>query len=97
MSDKNLNIRLSDEYVKFLKSPIWNIIKYRWYEYQRRQKEYSTTFIRAENWSSVARLQGMVDGIDEIIKLTERLGKDIQDGTLDVDAALHVIENKESK
>jgi glutamate/tyrosine decarboxylase-like PLP-dependent enzyme len=92
--DKNLFEKLADEHIKFLNSPTWALIKFKFSEYQRRQQEYTVNYIRSENWHAVARLQGMVDGIIEAIKMTERLDSDIKNGTLDVDVALRVIENK---
>lgn len=94
MVDKNLLIKLSDEHIKFLHSPIWALLKFRLLEYQKRQQDYIANHIRSENWSLTSRIQGVIDGITEVIKLTERLDKDIQENTLDVDAALRVIENK---
>jgi len=94
MVDIHLLEKLSDEHVKFLQSPTWALLKFKLHEYQKRQQEYTTNHIRGEGWNTVVRLQGMLDGITEAIKITERLGSDIKNNTLDVDAALHVIENK---
>jgi hypothetical protein len=94
MIDRNLLQKLVDEHIKYLHSPIWAILKYRLLEYQKRQQEYMKNHIRNKDWDTVARTQGIIDGIDEVIKLTERLDRDLKENTLDVDAALHVIENK---
>ena len=94
MANENLLIKLADDHIKFLHSPIWALIKFRLREYQERKRELVSNFIRSENWTNVARIQGGIDEIDEVIKLTERLDKDIKEKTLDVDVALSVIENK---
>jgi hypothetical protein len=86
--DKNLLIKLADDHIKFLNSTTWALIRFKLLEYQSRQQEYITNHIRQESWNAVARLQGMIDGITEVIKITERLNGDIKDGTLDVDGAL---------
>ena len=97
VSSDNLLIKLADEHLKFLASPTWAIIKYRHLERKRRLLEYITNHVRNKEHEDASRVLGMVDDIDEFIKLTERLDKDIIDKTFDVDAALSVIENKQSK
>lgn len=94
MTNQNLLIKLVDEHLKFIRSPLWALIKFRLREYQTRKRGLLTNFIRVENWNTVSRIQGSIDEIDEIIKLTEGLDREIKDDTLDVDAALRVIENK---
>lgn len=94
MIDRNLTQKINDEHLKYLSSRIWAILKYRLKEYQDRLQEYNRQHIKNEEWSTVARTQGLIDGVAESIRLTEGLGRDISDGTFDVDAALHVIEKK---
>lgn len=94
MVDNNLLEKLTDEHLKFLSSRGWVILKYRLQEYQKRLQEYNKNHIKNESWPTVARTQGLIDGIDEAIRLTEGLGREIKENTFDVDAALHVIENK---
>lgn len=94
MVDKNLLEKLVDEHLKFLRSPTWALIKSRLCEYQGRQQEYIGNNLSRGELNVAYGLQREIDGIKMVIKLTEGLGKDIQDKTLDVDAALHVIENK---
>ena len=94
MIDINLLQKLADEHIKYLHSHIWSILKYRIKEYQIRQQEYMKNHIRNKDWDTVARTQGVIDGIDEAIRLTEGLGRELKENVFDVDVALHVIENK---
>lgn len=94
MVSENMLIKLADEHIKFLQSPLWQIIQYRWREYQDRQRGHIDNNIRQESWNTVSRLQGGVDTIPELIKITEGLVKEIKENSFDVDGALHVIENK---
>jgi hypothetical protein len=94
MVSENLLIKLADEHQRFLKSPLWAIIRARCVEYQNRQQAYNKNHIRNKDWDTVSRTQGMIDGVDEMIRITERLGQEIKENSLDVDAALRVIENK---
>ena len=92
--DKNLLEKLSDEHIKFLRSPTWALIKFRLLEYQKRQQDYIGNNLSRGELNVAYGLQREIDGITMVIKLTEGLGKEIQDKTLDVDVALRVIENK---
>ena len=83
-----------DPIVAFLKSIVWIILKYRYNEYIKRLEESRASSIRAQNWSSVSYIQGKIDGVSEIIKITEHLDREIANNSLDVDVALSVIENK---
>jgi hypothetical protein len=95
--DRNLNIKMVDLHTSLMQSPMWACIKYRLKEYKITQQKYIGNFIRQGEWSAASRLQGQIDSIDEAIKLSEGLGREIKEGTFDVDAALHVIENKVGK
>lgn len=94
MTDHNLLQKLADEHLRYLSSRSWVLLKYRLQEYQKRLQEYNKNHIKQESWSTVARTQGLIDGIDESIRLTEGLGRELKEDTFDVDAALRVIENK---
>lgn len=95
--NENLKQKLADEHIKFLRSPIWAIIKYRLEEYIKRQEQYSMSFTRNGNNHGAISTIGMADGAIQAIKLTEGLNREIMEETFDVDAALHVIENKAGK
>jgi len=97
MKDENLKQKLADSHIAFLQGPIYALLKYRYLDYREKMRLYNENHIRNKDWDAVSRTQGIVDGINEIIKLTERLDKDILTGNLDVDEALHVIENKVGK
>ena len=97
MDQDVINMKYSDDMLKFIQSPLWLIIKYRYNEYKKNQQQYVGSNVRQQNWSTVARLQGMLDCIDELINITERINKEILDNQLDVDAALNVIENKRER
>ena len=86
------NTKILDEYIRFINGIGWVILKYRLIDYQKRLHNSIQHDIRATNWNSASRIQGMIDNIDEVIKITERLGVEIQEGKFDADAALNVIE-----
>jgi hypothetical protein len=88
-----LNTKILDEYVRFTNGVGWAILKYRLIDYQKRLHESVGHDLRATNWNSASRTQAMIDNIDEVIKITERLGVEIKDGKFDADGALTVIEN----
>lgn len=92
--DEHLLEKLADEHIKFLRSPTWALMRFRYREYQERLRGYIAANIRNKDFYTVSAIQGKIDDIDELIKLTERLDKDIMGKTFDVDAALHVIEKK---
>ena len=89
-----INEKVADEALMFIQGPVWALFKHRYSEYKERLEVLLGGQIRNESWSGVARIQGMKDTIDELIRLSESLPKEIRNGNLDVDAALSVIENK---
>ncbi len=92
--DPNLSKKLVDEHLRFLRSPTWALLKYRYKEYQTILRGHNENHIRHADWPLVSKIQGTIDCINDLIKITEKLGHEIQEGSLDVDAALSVIENK---
>ncbi len=95
--NENLKQKLADDCIKFLKSPIWALIKYRLQDYEKRLEGYSNNYVRNGNSHGATISLGKADGIIDSIKLIEGLNREIMDNTLDADAALHVIENKVEK
>ena len=90
----NFITKVSDDVFAFIKSPTWLILRNRCIVYQTALKEQLSNSIRNQEWNTVARIQGMIDSVENIIQITERLPKEILEGEFDVDVALNVIENK---
>ena len=90
----NINTKLSDDVLAFVQSPVWSLVKFRVLDFSGRLQTLLSTNIRQKEWNTVAMLQGKIDAINEVIRITENLPKEIRMGELDVDAALSVIENK---
>lgn len=84
--------KIKDDVAAFLQSKAWPLLKYRLELYKARLNEQLSGFVRNQDWHAAARLQGMVDAVTEVVKITERLATEVEDKTLDVDAALSVIE-----
>lgn len=79
----------------FLITPGWSVIKYRLlYMYKANLQDKLNSRLRANKVDEAQYLLGMMDCLNEVVGITERLGKEINKGQLDVDEALHVIENK---
>jgi len=87
------NSRFIDQVIAFLNSVVWELLKQRYTQYVKRLDESRTAMIRARKWDSVSYIQGKIDGVDELIKITEHLGKELSDSQLAVDAALGIIKN----
>lgn len=93
--DNHLQVKYVEAFDSFLKSDVWEIIKYRLGKIYKDQVQYNVNHNTRLNNSHLAAINyGKLEGIDEVINITERIAGEIDKCQFDVDEALHVIENK---
>ena len=80
------NIRIADEVGAFIHSDGWRLVKYRWEVYQNVLNKKMKAQVRAGR--SGQDVLSAIDTIDEIIKITERLGNELKQNKFDADVAL---------
>ena len=83
---KEYNILISDEIGAFVNSDSWRITKYRLGIYKSVLDKKLKAQVRAGK--SGQSILSAIDTVDEVIKITERLGNEIRRGQLDADVAL---------
>ena len=87
--------KIIDDVARFIQSDTYKIIKYRLLvSYKKQLQSTVNMHLRNGDHDKATLLLGHIDCLSEVIQITERLGSEIKDGMLDVDEALHVIENK---
>lgn len=86
--DFNLQKKLADEHLKYLQSPGWELLKNQFRGFQANLRESISSNVRSGNFYAASLIQGKVDAVDELIRITERLGKDIVNDSLVADDTL---------
>lgn len=90
----NLLDKLADDMYKFLSEKLWAVIKFRYLEYHERLDKRLHTAIREADWNEASSLSGQMQGIVDIIEITERIGNEIKNNKIDINKALDITENK---
>ena len=90
---EGLDSKLVDEITAFTESRVWALVKYRLGEYCKNLDTSLHNQVRMGALSAAQHLEGKIEGMGEAIKVTECLASELIKGTLDVNAALGVIEN----
>ena len=88
-----INSKLVDEVFAFTQSRVWALIKYRLEIYCKNLDASLHNHVRNGNLHAAQHIEGKIEGMGETIKVTECLGRELNEGKLDVNAALSVIEN----
>jgi hypothetical protein len=87
--------KLAEQLITFYKSEVWAVIKYRLMQYALVHENTALNKIRQREYDKALNYTSLADGIRGAIKLTEQLSSELNNGKLDADAALGVIENKQ--
>lgn len=92
--DQHLKEKLADEVLMLLHSRSWALLKYSFKIYQDTLNTKLHALIKSEDWHKVSAISHSMEVIDDLLRVSERLPKDITDDNLDADRALSVFENK---
>ena len=83
---KTQNIIISDEIGAFINSDGWRMVKWRLEVYKGELDKKLKSQIRAGR--AGADTLSAIDTVDEVIKITERLGNEVRQNKFDADVAL---------
>jgi len=91
--DKLQQSKLAEEVSQFVHSDGFRLLKYKVLEYKNANQVRVNANVRGDVNTKAQYYLGLIDGALELLGITERLPGEINKGKLDVDEALHVIEN----
>ena len=88
--------KLADDITMFLLGKIWQAIKHRMSLYTEQLDKPLRSAVRRHDIKAAAYIAAKIEGVEEMVKIIERLNHEIKNNQFDANVDLGVIENKPS-